>query len=277
MTQVPFALAAVTKRYGDFTLGPLTLEVPRGHVTALVGPNGAGKTTTIKLGLGACFPNTGEVHLIDKAQVGVVLDTPPWPAGWRVAELGKLLSPFYPHWDQTRFEELAGWAGAEVGKKVEELSRGAGMKLQLAFALAHRAELLILDEPTSGLDPLARTELLDQIAEFMTDERHAVLFSSHITSDLERIADRLVILDGGTVVASGQVDDLRETWALVRGGRADLTDDLRPRLRGLREHAVGWEALIPATELGACGPEVVAEPPSIEQLLLHLVKENVHG
>ncbi|MDO5066937.1 MAG: ABC transporter ATP-binding protein [Propionibacteriaceae bacterium] len=277
MTETPFALKAVTKHYDGFTLGPLDLEVPRGYVTALVGPNGAGKTTAIKLGLGACFPDSGEARLIDKARVGVVLDAPPWPPTWRVRELGRLLGPFYPRWNQARFEELARWAGAEEGKRIADLSRGTGMKLQLAFALALEAELLILDEPTSGLDPLARTELLDRIAEFMTDEQHAVLFSSHITSDLERIADRLVILDDGKVVVKGRIDDLRETWALIRGGRAGLTDALRPRLRGLREHAVGWEALIKVGELGGVGPEVVVESPSIEQLLLHLVKESVHA
>ncbi|MDO5083232.1 MAG: ABC transporter ATP-binding protein [Arachnia propionica] len=277
MTPSPFVLSAVTKHYDGFTLGPLDLEVPRGYVTALVGPNGAGKTTAIKLGLGACLPTSGRVHLLDKTRVGVVLDTPPWPSHWKVRELGTLLRPFYPNWDQARFERLAQWAGAEMKKKIGELSRGAGMKLQLAFALALGAELLILDEPTSGLDPLARTELLDQVAEFMTDERHAVLFSSHITSDLERIADRLVVLDSGQVTLAGQLDDLREQWALVRGGARGLTPDLEARLHGLRRHPMGWEGLIAAQDLALCGADVVAESPTIEQLLLHLVKEPVHA
>ena len=269
----PLKLQGVTKNYKEFHLGPIDLEVPRGYVMGLVGANGAGKTTAIKIALGAVLPGNGVVRLIDKSRVGVVLDQPPWPSSWRVRDIAKLVGPFYPDWDQRVFEELCGWAGVSWRLKVKEFSRGMGMKMQLAVALAHEAELLVLDEPTSGLDPLARGELLDMLSEFMTSERHSVLFSTHITSDLDRIADMVTILDAGRVIASGSREDLLETWVMVRGGVADLTDGLSSRVRGLRRHSVGWEGLLPAADLGLCGPGVVAETPSIEEMLVHLTKE----
>ena len=269
----PLKLQGITKNYQEFHLGPIDLEVPRGYVMGLVGANGAGKTTAIKIALGAVLPGNGVVRLIDKSRVGVVLDQPPWPSSWRVRDIAKLVGPFYPDWNQRVFEELCGWAGVSWRLKVKEFSRGMGMKMQMAFALAHEAELLVLDEPTSGLDPLARGELLDKLSEFMTSERHSVLFSTHITTDLDRIADLVTILDAGRVIASGSRDDLLEAWVMVRGGVADLTDDLSSRVRGLRRHSVGWEGLLPVTDLGLCGPGVVAETPSIEELLVHLTKE----
>ena len=269
----PLKLQGITKNYKDFHLGPIDLEVPRGYVMGLVGANGAGKTTAIKIALGAVLPGNGVVRLIDKSRVGVVLDQPPWPSSWRVRDIAKLVGPFYPDWNQRVFEELCGWAGVSWRLKVKEFSRGMGMKMQLAVALAHEAELLVLDEPTSGLDPLARGELLDMLSEFMTSERHSVLFSTHITSDLDRIADMVTILDAGRVIASGSREDLLETWVMVRGGVADLTDGLSSRVRGLRRHSVGWEGLLPAADLGLCGPGVVAETPSIEEMLVHLTKE----
>ena len=269
----PLKLQGITKNYQEFHLGPIDLEVPRGYVMGLVGANGAGKTTAIKIALGAVLPGNGVVRLIDKSRVGVVLDQPPWPSSWRVRDIAKLVGPFYPDWNQRVFEELCGWAGVSWRLKVKEFSRGMGMKMQLAVALAHEAELLVLDEPTSGLDPLARGELLDMLSEFMTSERHSVLFSTHITSDLDRIADMVTILDAGRVIASGSREDLLETWVMVRGGVADLTDGLSSRVRGIRRHSVGWEGLLPAADLGLCGPGVVAETPSIEELLVHLAKE----
>ncbi|WP_130874895.1 ATP-binding cassette domain-containing protein [[Pseudopropionibacterium] massiliense] len=269
----PLRLRGITKEYKEFRLGPIDLDVPRGYVMGLVGANGAGKTTAIKIALGAVLPGNGVAHMIDKTRVGVVLDRPCWPSRWRVRDISRLLGPFYPGWNQQVFDELCEWAGASRRLRVKEFSRGMGMKMQMAFALAHEAELLVLDEPTSGLDPLARGELLDKLSEFMTSERHSVLFSTHITTDLDRIADLVTILDAGRVIASGSRDDLLEAWVMVRGGVADLTDDLSSRVRGLRRHSVGWEGLLPVTDLGLCGPGVVAETPSIEELLVHLTKE----
>ncbi len=272
MPEHPFELRGAVKRYRDFTLGPIDLAVPRGYVMGLIGANGAGKTTAIKAALGAIRIDEGEAATIDKTRVGVVLDRPCWTPAWRALDLERLLSPFYPTWDRDRFAELLGWAGVLPHTTIKECSRGMAMKLQIAVALAYDAELLVLDEPTSGLDPLARADLLDRLAEFMTDERHAILFSTHYTADLDRIADLVTLLADGAVIASGPRDDLLESWSLVRGTASDLTAQLRPRVWGLREHSVGWEGVVAAQDLALCGPKAVAETPSLEDLFVHLAK-----
>lgn len=282
----PLALRAVMKRYekGEdkaanhtgFALGPLDLSVPRGYVTGLVGANGAGKTTAIKIALGLVRPDSGEVHLVDKRRVGVVFDQPSYVADWTAAQVGRALAPFYPLWDAARFAELLAWSGIQADKKVKQLSRGMGMRLQLAVALSHGAELLVLDEPTSGLDPLARRELLDMVAEFMVDESHCVLFSTHITTDLEKIADRIVVIRAGRVVSDSTRDELLDGYRIVRGASAELTPELRGLVLGLREHGVGWEALMATEDTATLGRRTVVEAPTLEEIVVHLGKESSH-
>lgn len=273
----PLELRGVVKRRDGFTLGPLDLVVPRGYVMGLVGANGAGKTTAIKMALGLVRPDAGEVRLIGRAGVGVVHDAPAFLPDWTAAQVGRALAPFYPDWDAAAFARLLDWAGIEGSKRVGELSRGMGMKLQLAAALSHGAELLILDEPTSGLDPLARSELLEMVAEFMTDESHSVLYSTHLTTDLDRIADYITLLDAGRVVAATTRDELVDSYRMVRGTAAELGADIRPLVRGLREHGAGWEGLMATEDTVSLGDRAVAEAPTLEEIVVHLAKESHHG
>ena len=272
----PLELRGITKRRDGFTLGPLDLVVPRGYVMGFVGANGAGKTTTIKIALGLVRPDGGTVGLLDHARLGVVQDAPAYVGEWSAAEVGRAVGPFYPDWDAAGFAQLLAWAGIDPTKRVKALSRGMGMKLHLAVALSHGAELLILDEPTSGLDPLARSELLDMVAEFMTVESHSVLFSTHITTDLEKIADYITVIDDGRIVASTTCDELVDAYRMVRGAASDLDADLRPLVHGLREHGAGWEGLIATEDTVALGRSAVAEQPSLEEIVVHLAKEHRH-
>lgn len=281
----PLELRGATKRYAPrtrepsagFALGPLDLTVPRGYVMGLVGANGAGKTTAIKIALGLVHPDAGGVHLIDKARVGGVFDQPAYVADWTAAQLGRALAPFYPAWDTTRYAELLAWSGIEQGKKVKALSRGMGMRLQFAVALSHGAELLILDEPTSGLDPLARAEMLEMIAEFMTDESHSVLFSTHLTTDLEKVADYVTVLQAGRAVSATTRDELLDGYRIVRGPTSELDADLRPFVVGLREHGAGWEGLMSTDHTTALGRRTLAEAPTLEQVVVHLGRESRHA
>lgn len=271
----PLELRGVTKHRDGFTLGPLDLVVPRGYVMGFVGANGAGKTTAIKIALGLVHQDAGEVNVLPHDRVGVVFDQPAYVADWTAAQVGRAVAPFYPAWNQAEFDRLLVWAGIDPGKRVKDLSRGMGMRLQLAVALSHGAELLVLDEPTSGLDPLARSQLLEMVADFMTDESHSVLFSSHITSDLEKIADHVTVIHDGRILASTTRDDLLDAWRIVRGAASEL-EGVRPLVRGLREHGAGWEGLMATEDTVTLGRGAVAEAPTLEEIVVHLAKEPHH-
>ncbi|MDC4233739.1 ABC transporter ATP-binding protein [Actinomyces sp. B33] len=223
------AVNALTKTYGDFTLGPLDLAVDDSGITGLIGSNGAGKTTAIKAILGLIRPDGGSVELLglrtsddeaalveSKKDIGVVFDTAPFPAEMRLADLAAIGRTAFAHWDRKAFARLLDDFSLNPGKRVKELSRGMGMKLQLAFALAHRPRLLILDEATAGLDPLARAEILDLLRGFVAAEGHGILMSTHITTDLERAADRIVCLDHGSTAFHLTTDEICDTAGIAR-------------------------------------------------------------
>lgn len=276
MTTSPMVLDGVVKRYGDFVLD-ISLEVPRGYVMGFVGANGAGKTTTIKCGLGSVIPDEGAVDLIDKTRIGVVLDTPPYAGEWTVAETGRLLGRFFPEWDADRFTAMTAGSDVPGDRAVKELSRGMGMKLQLAVALSHGAEFLILDEPTSGLDPYARDSFLEELGEFVTDERHSVLFSTHITSDLDRIADYVVVLDHGRVLEVGTKDEVIDSYRKISGGPGELSAETEALVLGLRKHGAGWDGLMRTEDTIHLGSGVLQEPPTLEDLVVRIAKENANA
>lgn len=271
----PLELHDVVKHYPGFTLD-ITMTVPHGYVTGFVGANGSGKTSTIKTALGLVHPDAGRLQAVDHARIGVVLDQPPYNPESSVALIGRLLDGFFPAWDENRFRALTEQWEVPATRRVKELSRGMGMKLQLAAALSHDAEFLILDEPTSGIDPFARDELLDTLAEFMTDETHSVLFSTHITSDLDRIADRVVLLDHGRVVPATDKDTLLEDYRLVSGGPDDLAEEIRPHLIGLRTHTHGWDALANSDDAASLG-RVQVERPTLDDVVVRIAKEHSHA
>ncbi len=268
------------KRLGDFQLQDVCLTVPTGLITGFVGPNGAGKTSTIKCLLGMLHPDAGEVTVLGhpagtpSEEIGIVLDSPAYVGDWTVAQVGRIVGTFYASWERAQFAELCTRFGVPSDRKVKELSRGMGMKLQLAVALSRDTRLLVLDEPTSGLDPLARDDLLGLLQEYMLDERHAVLFSTHITTDLERVADQVAIINDGRILHAEPKDDLLARYAIVRGGPADLTDDARRVTRGLRVHPHGFEGLVSIDDLTPFGSGVEATPPSLDELVIHLSRKD---
>ena len=222
-------LKGISRTVSDrFSLRDVTLAVEPGQIVGFVGANGAGKTTTIRAVLGLIKLHAGEVRLFgqrcgadapDESQrhlhsrVGLVLDTCPFPSTLKVTEVEALVSPAYPTWSHDTFASLINRFGLDPKAKVKDLSRGMGMKLQLACALSHNAKLLVLDEATAGLDPMAREELLDELLAFVADGQRSVLLSSHITSDLDRTADRAGIAHCTQAQAA-------ELMACVEGARA---------------------------------------------------------
>jgi ABC-2 type transport system ATP-binding protein len=257
------------KRYGSFALEDVSFDAPLGYITGFVGPNGAGKTTTIKLILGVMRADGGRAVVPEKGQIGVVMDAPPYVDDWRLSDLESALSPFYRNWRAGKFSEYLKKFGLDQKKKVKELSRGMKVKLQLAAALSHDAKLLILDEPTSGLDPVARDEICDLLREFVTDEGRGVLFSTHITGDLEKTADHIVFILEGRVVFSGSKDALLEKYARVTGGPGDLDAEQKRLLIGCREHGTGFEGMIETAHIRYMPGALLTEPVTLDEIIFY--------
>lgn len=260
-----------------FEVGDVSFEIPRGAVVGLVGPNGAGKTTVIRSLLGLLTPDAGRIEVLGRpagssealSKTGVVLDQPTAASDWRVRSLGRRLSPFYQDWDERLFTENLDRLEVPRGQRVDELSRGQGVKLSLACALAQRPELLILDEPSSGLDPASRREVGDVIRQFMVDPRHAVLFSTHITTDLDDLADELIVLVDGRIAHRGPLLDTKEEFAMARGTGQVPDGTLGSQRRG--EH---WSALIRVDDSAMFGPDIVIDEATIDDIIIHLAAEH---
>ena len=242
-----------------FRLHQVTMDLPMGYIMGLIGPNGAGKSTLIRLLLNMTHRDSGEISILGrdplnqeeevKADLGVVFDSIYFLETWKVKAVEPVMAPMYPSWNSDRYQDYLRRFGLQENRKIGKLSRGMQMKLMLAVALSHDARLLILDEPTSGLDVLARDELMDILLDYIGDGRHSVLFSTHITTDLERVADFVTYINRGSVFYTGPKDELMEAFQIVRGGPDDLAGAQMPHLMGLQRSATGFEALVPTERL----------------------------
>ena len=276
----------LTKRYERFALENVSFSIPGGYIMGFIGPNGAGKTTTIKCILNMVKADAGSISLfgreggsdglLSKEELGIVMDAPFYVEEWTLLEVERALSPFYQNWDRKRFGDCLSRFGLDPKKKVRDLSRGMKVKLMIAAALSHDAKLLILDEPTSGLDPLAREELMHILRDFVSDESRGILFSTHITTDLEKIADYITYINQGHMVFTGEKDALLEGYLLVKGGSRELTPSLQKRLIGLRQHSAGFTGLLPREELGLLPPGVAAEPSTLDEIMIYMSQEGFH-
>lgn len=274
-------LKEVCKSFPDFQLNNISLSLPKGYIMGLVGPNGAGKTTTIQLILNMLEKEAGEISVfgmdnekkesVIKQNVGVVFDSTFYVDTWTIRDTEKAVSIFYENWDHDVFAKIIKRFNLSMNKKVKELSRGMQMKLMLACAFSHDAKLLILDEPTSGLDPVTRDEFLEILQEFIKDGERSVLFSTHITSDLERVADYITLINQGSLVYSGSMENLIESYRLIKGRARDLTAELEKSIIGLRKTAMGFEGLIPA-EKAAGYEHCVFDTATIDDIVICVSK-----
>lgn len=243
-----------------FSLRDVTLAVEPGQIVGFVGANGAGKTTTIRAALGLIKLDAGEVRLFGqrcgaeapdesqrhlRSRIGLVLDTCPFPSTLKVGQIEALVGPAYPTWDRKTFAGFIDRFGLDPKTKVKDLSRGMGMKLQLACALSYNAKLLVLDEATAGLDPMAREELLDELLAFVSDGQHSVLLSSHITSDLDRAADRVICIDNGSIVFDLPREDITDRAGIAHCTQAQAAE-LMACVEGARatHHAYSVDVLV---------------------------------
>ena len=272
----------LSKSFGGFALRNVSFALPKGYIMGLIGPNGSGKTTTIQLILNMLRRDSGTIKVLGrdsaaqeraiKASLGVVFDSSCFSDDWQAAQVEQAISPFYANWNRDTFAQLLRKFHIDPARRGRELSRGMQMKLMLACAFSYDAKLLILDEPTSGLDPVSRDELLSILAAYIEDGEHSVLFSTHITEDLERAADYITYLRYGELVFSGSKEEFVNGFRMAKGGREELTPELRSRAAGIRTFSTGFEALIRAQDAAAFS-HLEIEPASIDEIVVFTSKE----
>lgn len=241
------------KDYGDFRLRDISFTLPTGYIMGLIGPNGAGKTTIIKSIMNLVMMDSGDIRLFGKdhrqdevdikQKIGFVYDTPNYYDHLNLKELKRIIAPFYEKWDDNVFNKLVNQFDLPLNKAINKFSKGMSMKASIVLALSHHAEFIIMDEPTSGLDPVVRRELLEFFRELLATENTSILFSSHVTSDIEQVADYITFVSEGQMVFSESKDDIFEKYAMVKGGTHLLKPDIENHFVNVRSGAYGFEAL----------------------------------
>lgn len=271
-------LRGLRKSYKHFTLDNVSLSLPKGCIMGFIGENGAGKSTTIKTMLGLIRKDGGEIRLLGKdptqdrsvmEKVGLVLDSGFFPQEMNAKQLGSSMAHIYKGWDQEAYCRFLERFQISPDKKIKEYSRGMVMKLSLAVALSHGAKLLVLDEATSGLDPIVRDDILDILYDFIQDEEHSVFLSSHITGDLEKIADYIAFIHEGKLLMVGEKDDLLETYGLLHCTREQLQELDPSAVTGYRNSEFGVTALVKRYRLPG---DYQVENASLDDILLYCVK-----
>ena len=277
----------VKKSYKDFILDNLTFNVKPGSVMGFIGPNGAGKSTTIKLIMNLVKKDSGNINVFGmdnckydkeiKQKIGFVYDENYFYEELNIIEMKNIVRPFYKSFDDTLFEKYIKEFELPKKNKIKNLSKGMKMKFSLALALSHNAQLIIMDEPTSGLDPVFRSELLDILYNIIQDENVSIVFSTHITTDLEKIADYITFINNGKLVFSESKDEIIESYGLVKGGKELLDRDTRREFVSIKETSLGFEALtkniIKARKIFK--NRSVIERASLEDIMIYTVRGNV--
>ena len=273
----------LTKKYRDFVLDSVSFSVPCGTIVGLIGENGAGKSTTINAILGLINCDSGSIELLGKQdaeiddhlrnQIGVVFDGNNYPDVLSAQKLNRIFKAIYAAWDESRFFSLLKRMSLPTDKKIREFSKGMKMKLSIAVALPHNSRLLVLDEATSGLDPVVRDDILDMFLEFVQDENNAILVSSHITSDLEKVADYIVFIHEGRVVFCKSKDELRYRYGIIRCGAAQFDAIDKEEVIAYRKQDYAWEVLVADREKARRKyPKAVIDPATMDEIMLLYVK-----
>lgn len=262
-----------------FTLKNVNMDIPKGVVVGLIGKNGAGKTTLIKTITDVYLPSKGTVtydglNMYDNAveikqKLGIVYDEMYYPSGVRSYKIAKMIAPLYPDFDMNKWHELMKKFMLDEKKRPIEYSKGMQMKFMLAMVLARNPKILILDEPTAGMDPAARAEFLDLLQEYMMDETNTIIFSTHITSDLDKIADYIALVSDGELVVMEEKEKLIMEYSIVQVTKSAMTDELRRRLVGVKENAFGFTGL--ATDLSGINESenIRFKRPTVEDLIVY--------
>lgn len=274
-------ISGLTKIYEDFVLDKVSFAVPNGSIVGLIGENGAGKSTTINAALGLIQKNAGTVSILGKKeldnetkeQIGVVFDGSNYPEILSPKKLNRVMKNIYRSWDEQTYMRLLKKFSLPLDKQIKQFSKGMKMKLAISVALSHHSKLLILDEATSGLDPVIRDDILDMLLDFVQDEEHSVLVSSHITSDLEKIADYIVFIHEGQVVFSKPKDELTEKYGIIQCGAAQFDTLDKSDIIMYRKMDYEWQILISDRDkMQKKYPKAMIVPATIDEIMLLYVK-----
>ncbi len=269
------------KSFDSFQLKNVSFTVPSGAIVGFIGQNGAGKTTTLKCIMRSVFPDSGRVTVDGKDMgeneteckklISFSSGTFEYYRNKKLREIVAAVKPFYDNWSDGDFNRYCARFNLDVNKRVKELSAGMKVKFSLALAMSHNAKVFIFDEPTSGLDPIARDELLDVFRDIVEDGDRSILFSTHITADLEKCADYVLFIKDGQIIVDSEKDALLDNYALIKGGADELTDELTSRLIAYKQHQFGYVALIARSKIRSTD-KFVTEKPTLDDIMVYFNK-----
>ena len=275
----------LTKKYDGFTLDKVSFSVPKGSIMGFIGQNGAGKTTTINALLNIVQKDGGEIRLLGldnkkdeyevKKQIAAVFDELPFDDRLNAVSIDKVLSEIFEEWSSETFFNYLDRFALPRKKKFGKFSKGMKMKLQIASALSHNAKLLIMDEATTGLDPVVRNEILDIFLEYLQNEDHTILMSSHITSDLDKVADSVTFIDKGKVLISGYKDDILDSHGILKCTKDDYKDIAPEDIVSARLNDFGAEVMV--SDKAECSRRysgAVIDPASLEDIMIYYVNRD---
>lgn len=283
MSENILEVKGLTKDYGDFVLDKLTFAVPKGVIMGLVGENGAGKSTTINCILNEISKTDGNIEIFGKDylseeiaikdKIGVVFDENHFPDIFTPNEIGTYMSGIYSKWERNTYINYLSKFELPADKRVKDFSKGMKVKLAFAVALSHKAELLILDEATSGLDPIIRDDILDILIDFVQDENHSVLVSSHIISDLEKVADYITFIHKGKLVFSHLKDELIDNYGVISCGAMVFDNIEKSEIIAYRKEDYQYKVLVKDRHIAEKKyPKAIVSPATIEEIMLFYVK-----
>lgn len=276
----------LTKTYNDFKLDNVSFNLEPGYIMGFIGANGAGKTTTLKSILNFVHPDSGTVNILGKdffeneimlkPEIGMVFGQPIYYPKHKIKAITDVYKRFYENWDEESYQKYINRFKLDENKKISELSSGMKVKYYLALALSHKAKLFILDEPTSGLDPVSRNEILTIFQDIVESGEKSILFSTHITSDLDKCADFIILIKDGKLLIKSTKDDVIDGHKLIKGKLADLTEEIKNNVVSYVKNKFSFTGLIRVENNNINLSNYTLEKPNLEDIMIFYNKEGIY-